>query len=242
MYKYTLYCSFALRLHYVQNSPLVLEKLVGLLWNTNVQMYRNALALLFVLVQFLDQGFDLLDDTVRDIAVQNGEKPYKKVVLLLKSGDLDSQINALTLINVMLNHAPTSFKKRRLIDELEEAGLLTILNNETSIEDHTYLKQLHVLREITGLEINPGQLELMILRSKLKECYEDMAKQQRELHEYYRHEGLVKILKEELLRYRHIVCEAQEAGILIRADAPLGRYHPLGRDLGDQSFGRVVYK
>ena len=93
----------------------------------NINVCRNALALVFVVCEFLDDGFELVDRAAHQIAEKIKSEPYKEVVLLLGSGDLDVQTNTLTLLNVLLKKSGDKRTRKRLILQLEQVGVFDIL-------------------------------------------------------------------------------------------------------------------
>ena len=54
-------------------------------------------------------------------------KPYEQLMPLLASGDLDAQINSLTLINVLLGKATDNFTKKQLVVGLVNVGITDVL-------------------------------------------------------------------------------------------------------------------
>ena len=84
-------------------------------------------ALLFVACDLAEEygkdGFELLNEAAKYVASIKHMIPYTNVIQLLSCGDLDTQINALTLVNVLLSKAPSRRKQARLLQKLDAAGL-----------------------------------------------------------------------------------------------------------------------
>jgi len=184
------------------------------------------MALTFVIAQFMDEGYSFVHRAIKKISRGRDQKPYQHVVDLLLSGDLDVKVNSLTLINVLLRKTPNKRKLKKLVSRLEEVSLFAALEKQESIGDPDFLTQLEIFREISGADIAPTRVELNILRSKLNDRTMELERLERKLHDYKRHQGLVDILRQELLRYRKAVVEAYELGVLVNGYAPTARYKP----------------
>ena len=97
-----------------------------------------------------DRGYQLVHRAAKETAKMRGKKAYEEVIALLNSGDLDSKINCLTLLNVLLKKAPNSKKRKKLIKRWEEVGLFNLLELQNEIQHPDYAVQLQALRVSVG--------------------------------------------------------------------------------------------
>jgi len=212
-------------LEYIKTTPGVLERLISLIYvPNNVSVPRHAAALTFVFTQFVEDGFQIVHTAITRISEENRQKPYQQVVQLLASGDLDTKCNVMTLINVLLKKAPNNRRLKKLLNNLEDAGLFAALERQESVSDPIFLTQLELFRETSGANIAPTQIELSILRYKLQELSEEYDEAKRAVHDFERQQALVAILREELLRYKKALIDSFDQGLLVNAYAPTARF------------------
>jgi len=68
-----------------------------------------------------------VNSVAQHYAEAHSSYPYAGIVVLLDSGDLDVQTNALTFINVLLQKAPDPRQRKQLVLNLEHVGVFDIL-------------------------------------------------------------------------------------------------------------------
>ena len=89
----------------------------------NVTAPREALALIFVICEYIADGFETVNEAALRAAEKHVMRPYEHLISLLASGDLDVQINSLTLINVLLSKAPDKTTRRHLVHSVRVATI-----------------------------------------------------------------------------------------------------------------------
>lgn len=161
-------------LEYMKSNPELMEGLLNLTYELkNITAARQALALMFVVCDFVDDGFDLVHKAAKRTArnkrvkpyAQVGERPRRKrsaasestgppllqIIRLLASGDLDAQINSLTLVNVLLRKAPDKAMRKKLVLMLDAVGLCDVLEQQQDRIGHAdYVTQVELFQTLSG--------------------------------------------------------------------------------------------
>lgn len=132
--------TFVAGMESVSTSPTVVGELYNLTdpdssEKRQATIYKNALEILIVLCNYLENGFALVHSAAKKLARQKNsankggalEKPYKNFVGLLKCGDMDVMINTLTLMNLMLSKAPSDLSGKKLLFRWKTLGINEIL-------------------------------------------------------------------------------------------------------------------
>ena len=141
--------TYANGLETVLGTPGLIQELFCLLdKSSSISVNRTACELLFVACDLASEygrdGYEVLSDAAKYVASASHIAPYSNVIELLSCGDLDTQINALTLLNVLLAKCPTRRKQARLLQRLDAAGMLRTLSelSEIGIHDVTWNRQV----------------------------------------------------------------------------------------------------
>lgn len=113
-------------LHNFLESPELIDKLFYLLdENHVVATSRQAIELLFVLCNY--EGWSLVHKAAKFTARLKDDAPYRSVLRMFSSGDLDTQLNALTLLTSLMDNAPSRDKLKKLVLCWRDLGLDNIL-------------------------------------------------------------------------------------------------------------------
>eukprot|EP00727_Mastigamoeba_balamuthi_P003200 m51a1_g12878 hypothetical protein (1021) ;mRNA; f:175-3237 len=123
------------------------ERLVALIHPCTLSnVRRQAVELLFVMCNF--GGFEHVHRASKNVARSRGEEPYASVLALLESGDVDEQINALTLLNALLENALGGSQQRKLYQQWRSLGVEEALKRqEGSISSPDWAVQLARFRD-----------------------------------------------------------------------------------------------
>jgi hypothetical protein len=198
----------------VMGTPHLVKELFTLIDSPVVGVCRTALELLFVMCGYAkENGFTSVHRAAKATATGAGKEPYANVIALLAAGqDLETMVNAFTLLNVLLMTCPES-KAEKLFRRWERLNLNDKLRTLTEIQHQQFQVQLEIYEETTGVNLRTraSRLEAQCRQLKAK------------LREYEQQQALVVLLREELRRIQHFVSEAWNDGTLI-SSAPMKRY------------------
>ncbi|KAM9946402.1 hypothetical protein ACTFIT_004709 [Dictyostelium discoideum] len=200
----------------ITKTPHLVKQLFSLVDSNVVGVCRGALELLFVLCDFRkEEGFKSVHLAAKGTAVAQGKKPYLNVIKLLDSGDLETKINAFTLLNVLLSNCPTDEKVGKLCKKWGELGLDDKLRSLTSIQQQEFQIQLEIYEETSGVNLRTKASRLEAICNRLKS----------KLTEYEAQQPLIAILKEELKLAQQLIKEASTDRVFLSS-------HPMQRYLG----------
>ena len=101
------------------NSPDILKFLYGLIYSNTLSVCRQSLELLCAACTFDEKAGIKIYDAAKSLGEERGEVPFQFLVELVSSGDLDTQINSLTLINTLLQTAGEE-QRKEMQEHLEE--------------------------------------------------------------------------------------------------------------------------
>eukprot|EP00211_Chloroparvula_japonica_P001162 CAMPEP_0119127654 /NCGR_PEP_ID=MMETSP1310-20130426/6119_1 /TAXON_ID=464262 /ORGANISM="Genus nov. species nov., Strain RCC2339" /LENGTH=559 /DNA_ID=CAMNT_0007117931 /DNA_START=52 /DNA_END=1728 /DNA_ORIENTATION=- len=178
---------------------------------------RQAIELLFVLCNY--GGFQLVHKAAKFTAGMLEIEPYSNVIALLNGGDFDTQLNALTLLNSLLDNAPSASKVKKLIKQWCRLGVKTVLYKQSHITDTAFVAQ----RARFEAHLESGGASIQGPKN-----FQEM---QQLLMQYEQQQPLIKIMQAELFYYRQVILEAEESGANINLRAPVFRAEELGIDL-----------
>ncbi|KAK5578112.1 hypothetical protein RB653_003065 [Dictyostelium firmibasis] len=200
----------------ITKTPHLVKQLFNLVDSNVVGVCRGALELLFVLCDFRkEEGFKSVHLAAKGTAVAQGKKPYLNVIKLLDSGDLETKINAFTLLNVLLSNCPSDEKVGKLCKKWGELGLHDKLRSLTSIQQQEFQIQLEIYEETSGVNLRTKASRLEAICNRLKA----------KLIEYEAQQPLISILKEELKLAQQLIKEASTDRVFLSS-------HPMQRYLG----------
>ena len=171
---------------------------------------RQAIELLFVLCNY--GGFRLVHKAAKFSARMMDIEPYANVISLLDGGDFGTQLNALTLLNSLLDNAPDEAKEKKMLKQWNRLGVKTVLLRQTNINDPAFVSQK--TRFEAHLEAGGSALSGPKNFQEMQEL----------LYQYEQQQPLVKILQAELLFYRQVLSEAQASGAYVSSRAPVMRF------------------
>lgn len=217
-------------LAYMTEQPSTVQTLFELMYSKNVNVVKQAVALVFVVCEFSEDGFFVVNQAIKSNAVERNKQPYEDLVLLLDNGLLDVKVNTLTLINILLQKAPEKEHLKKLLKRLDEAGIYAMLERQDGITDPDYLWQLDTFRRTTTEIVPVNNVELSVIRSKMEELHTEIEEKEMELETFKRREVQVALLKKELLRLRSIATRAHYSGHLIQSYSPFQRADASGAE------------
>ena len=177
------------------------------------QVCRQAMELLFAVCNF--DGFELVHTGAKNSARARGQKVYASVVELLASGDIETQVNALTLINSLLDNAPEK-KQTKLLAMFKSYGIDDVLRGQTKIQQNEFRAQLAFWEsncaKIYVPDVGPGgtvrsykQLEALVRK-------------------FEQQQPMIRLLVQQLLHYQSAVQQAANTGSFINYRGTLVRY------------------
>ena len=112
------------------NSQENLKYLYSLVHSNTLSVCRQTLELLISACTFDEKAGIKIYDAAKSIANEKDEVPFQFLVKLVSSGDLDTQVNSLTLINTLLQTAAEEQRKEMqdyLEDQLSLRDILKVL-------------------------------------------------------------------------------------------------------------------
>eukprot|EP01132_Coremiostelium_polycephalum_P004937 gene4937-6154_t len=200
----------------ISKTPHLIKQLFSLVESSVTGVCRGSLELLFVMCSFRkDDGFVSIHQAAKSTAQAQGKTPYSNIVKLLDSGDLETKINAFTLLNVLLNTCPKNEKVDKLVKKWGELGLHDKLRSLTDIQHKEFQIQLEIYEDISGIN----------LRTKASRLEEICKRLKAKIIEYECQQPLITILKEELKLSQQLIREASTDRIFLNS-------HPMQRYLG----------
>ncbi|KYQ90479.1 actin binding protein [Tieghemostelium lacteum] len=200
----------------ITKTPLLIKQLFSLVDSSVVGVCRGALELLFVLCDFRkEEGFKSIHIAAKSIAQSQSKQAYQNIIKLLDSGDLETKINAFTLINVLLGTCPSNEKVTKLVKKFGDMGLHEKLRELTDIAQHEFQIQLEIYESTSGVNLRTKASRLEAIAKRLKA----------KVTEYEAQQPLITILKEELKLSQQLIREASTDRIFLNS-------HPMQRYLG----------
>eukprot|EP01133_Synstelium_polycarpum_P007633 gene7633-8929_t len=195
-------------------TPALIKQLFSLVDSSVVGVQRGALELLFVLCNFRrEEGFNSIHHAAKSTARASNKKPYANIIRLLDSGDLETKINAFTLLNVMLDTCPAPEKIDKLVRAWGDQGLHDKLRTLTDIQHGAFQIQLELYEDLANVK----------LRTKASRLEEICKRLKARLTEFELQQPLVAILKEELKLSQVLIRDAAQDKIFINS-RPMQRY------------------
>eukprot|EP00004_Rigifila_ramosa_P028834 TRINITY_DN993_c0_g1_i1.p1 TRINITY_DN993_c0_g1~~TRINITY_DN993_c0_g1_i1.p1 ORF type:complete len:956 (-),score=265.30 TRINITY_DN993_c0_g1_i1:45-2483(-) len=132
------------------STPDLVERLFSLVSSSsNTLVSRVSVELLFVVCAYdateetnKGRGFTLVHNAAKFTAKSAGQEPYENVVSLFESsGDLDTQINAITLLNILIRKSPTPKKKSKILLRLQNLNFQAIIQKKQASATDGLLKE-----------------------------------------------------------------------------------------------------
>ncbi|KAH3764628.1 actin binding protein [Pelomyxa schiedti] len=200
----------------MENPPFV-EMLFTLVDSqTMAPVCRQATELLLVLCSF--DGFSLVHKAAKETAKKRGKDKYSNLIALLASGDIETQVNALTLFNSLLDNAPAE-KQLKLLNHFKKLGIDGILRKQSRIVHPSFKTQLAMF------EVNSTQLLLSTEKgSRGKRTYKEL---EAALEKYEEQQPLVYLLKHELMFCKNSLQQISDSGTIVNIRAPMSRHDTL---------------
>eukprot|EP00727_Mastigamoeba_balamuthi_P010431 m51a1_g601 hypothetical protein (1062) ;mRNA; r:75000-78578 len=193
--------------------PDFVERLMALVDpSTLASVCRQAMELLFVICNF--DGFTLVHKAAKNTARAKGKEPYDAVVQLLGSGDIETQVNALTLINSLLDNCPPE-KQAKLLSMWRRLEIDAALKKQSRIQHASFKTQLAMYEMNAGLIYVPTDKA-----GRAKRTYKDL---EQELLKYEEQQPLIRVLMQEVMYYQNAIKVAIENGSYINYRGPLVR-------------------
>eukprot|EP00002_Diphylleia_rotans_P021981 TRINITY_DN4293_c0_g1_i1.p1 TRINITY_DN4293_c0_g1~~TRINITY_DN4293_c0_g1_i1.p1 ORF type:complete len:1072 (-),score=269.95 TRINITY_DN4293_c0_g1_i1:143-3358(-) len=208
------------------------EKLLPLLESKTTSVTRQALELLIVICD--NCGFKLIHDAIKCTARYAGLEPYESFISLLGSGDLDTKVNCLTLMNALLHRAPNRQKATKLQRRWEKLGLLGRLRQNNDIKANEYLAQLALFKDNTNIDLSE---EAAVKESVAAEALANISPF---LSEYEAQQPRVLLLREELHRMHSTFYEAVSHGGYLNVFGPAQRYDKTTNILSQEPLDHPV--
>ncbi|EFA80057.1 actin binding protein [Heterostelium album PN500] len=199
----------------ITKTPALIKQLFSLIDSPVVGVCRGSLELLFVLCSFRgEEGFQSVHLAAKSTAQTANSKPYANLVRLLDAGDLETKINAFTLLNVLLDTCPEE-KNEKLVKKWGDLGLHDKLRSLVEIQHKEFQIQLELYEDNAGIK----------LRTKASRLEEICKRLKARLNDYEAQQPLIAILKEELKLNQHLIKEASNDRLFLNS-------HPVQRFLG----------
>ncbi|GAM17940.1 hypothetical protein SAMD00019534_011150 [Acytostelium subglobosum LB1] len=202
----------------VMSRPQLIDRLYSLLTSTVLaSVCRQAIELLFVVCNF--DGFSLVHRAAKNYSVETSTTPYSNLITMLQSGDLETQLNTLTLFNCLLENAPNPRKVEKLLTRWKSLGIVKILKSQEHFTHSDFKTQLARFQSMAGITFEVGG-------RKRPELTRGMSQQDMEmtLLQYQEQQPLVRLLSHELKFLRNAIKSAIENGSYINYRAPTERY------------------
>ena len=183
---------------------------------SSITVPRNALALLIVLTatasDFGLNGFELITRAAVTAAERSPNSvPYKCLVDFIRPGDVETNINALMLINTILALSPSEEARAELVEIFESFGASRELSAQAeSVRFKSWRIQSERYQDLSGVPVFPKMVRLM---NRVKDA-------ETALEEFKKREPLVRVLHHRLNRAQTIVQEAISSSSL----DPLARF------------------
>jgi len=171
----------------------------------NLTVQRNTLELLFIFCNYTTSAFALINNAAFHKANESNKPPYEDLISLLTSGDLDTQMNTLTLLNSLLNTATPPEIAKDLLGLWKNQG---IANRVQALADNPNPKikaQVQVFQHLSGIVFVEADARYAVRVLQLEEALKGFQEQQ----------PLVKILRAEFVKARLLLQEAAEQGFLV---------------------------
>ena len=188
------------------------------------QICRQALELLFVICNF--DGFQVVHKAAKNNAKAKGKNAYSNVIELIDSKDIETQANALTLINMVFEAAPES-KKLKLLTHWKSLGIEAAIARQKDIKDPNFIAQYHLWHSnyssvfaASGKKGSGGGGEAKAGTRPYKELEALVEK-------YEAQQPLVRMLAQELFYYQTTINNAMQNGAFINPHAPFVRHENL---------------
>ncbi|EGG17364.1 actin binding protein [Cavenderia fasciculata] len=201
----------------VMSRPQLIDRLYSLTASTVLaSVCRQSLELLFVVCNF--DGYSLVHRAAKNAAVADQSLPYQSLISLLTSGDMETQLNTLTLLNCLLENAPNPRKVRKLLSGWKALGIVKILKAQDHVTHSDFKTQLARFQTMAGIGLDGNRRRNELTRQHSQQDLEMIL-----LH-YQEQQPLIKLLSNELRFLRNAVKSAIENGSYINYRAPTERY------------------
>eukprot|EP01105_Mastigella_eilhardi_P019924 TRINITY_DN4711_c0_g1_i1.p1 TRINITY_DN4711_c0_g1~~TRINITY_DN4711_c0_g1_i1.p1 ORF type:complete len:1114 (-),score=336.68 TRINITY_DN4711_c0_g1_i1:49-3315(-) len=186
----------------IAENPAFIEVLMNLVDHRTVApVCRQAIELLFVICNF--DGFALIHKAAKSTAKAKGKEPYSDVVAALSSGDIETQVNALILVNSLLDNCPPA-KLLDMLSSFKKLGIDNVLKEQKQIVHPTFKTQLDIFEKTCARAAAAAE--------KPKRAYKEL---EHMLQKYEEQQPLVVFLKQELFNYQSAVESSVKSGSFI---------------------------
>lgn len=179
------------------------------------QITRQSLELLFVICNF--DGFEVVHKAAKNNAKAKGKEPYGNVIELLSSNDIETQTNALTLINIVFDTAPES-KKLKLLTQWKKLGIDAAISRQKDIKDTNFVAQYHLWHS------NASSVEMPTKKPGAKGGSRTYKELEALVEKYEAQQPLVRKLAQELFYYQTTINNAIQNGALVNVHSPFARH------------------
>ncbi|KYQ91493.1 actin binding protein [Tieghemostelium lacteum] len=202
----------------VMSRPQLIDKLYSLVSGSTVlpSVQRQAIELLFVVCNF--DGFQLVHRAAKNYAIETTTLAYSNIVNLLASGDMETQLNTLTLFNCLLDNAPNPRKAEKLLSRWKALGIIKILKSQEHVTHSDFKTQLARFQAYCGLGSDSNGRKRALTHQVSSQELE------MQLLHYREQQPLISLLCNELKFLRNAIKSAIENGSYINYRAPTERY------------------
>ncbi|EGC30227.1 hypothetical protein DICPUDRAFT_50865 [Dictyostelium purpureum] len=202
----------------VMGRPHLIDRLYALVCTSGIlpSVCRQALELLFCVCNF--DGFNLVHRASKNYALETGTPPYSILIALLASGDMETQLNTLTLFNCLLDNAPNPRKNEKLLSRWQTLGIVKILKSQEHVTHSDFRTQIARFQTNSGFGIDGCGRKRTLTRQLSNQELEY------QLHQFREQQPLVHLLTMELKFLRNAIKSAIENGSYINYRAPTERY------------------
>ncbi|KAL6070862.1 hypothetical protein QOT17_006614 [Balamuthia mandrillaris] len=139
----------------------LVAQLFSLVDSNVVAVARQALELIFVLCSYGTNGWKHIHRAAKLFAKKKGCAAYENLVELLKSGDLDTQLNAITFFNSILDACPPQ-RQEKLLLLWREIDIEPTLRMEVAVSQNEAFKRQVKHFEQTVLSLFPTSKPIVV--------------------------------------------------------------------------------
>ncbi|KAM9975785.1 hypothetical protein ACTFIW_013175 [Dictyostelium discoideum] len=202
----------------VMSRPQLIDKLYSLVCSVGVlpSVCRQAIELLFCVCNF--DGFQLVHRSAKNHAQETSTPAYSNLITLLSSGDMETQLNTLTLFNCLLDNAPNPRKSEKLLSRWQQLGIIKILKSQEHVTHSDFRTQIARFQANSGFGIDGSGRKRTLTRQLSTQELEF------QLHQFREQQPLISLLTSELKFLRNAIKSAIENGSYINYRAPTERY------------------
>ena len=144
--------------------------------NSKLTVQREVLSLLFVITDTGPKtGYKQVNKAAKEWARHARTLPYQIIVTLIQSPDPQTRINALALLNVLLQVQKHKIKRAKLCERLMQVNVIdsiALVLEKEGDNDKDFERQASFFQEFTGVVIEGSDYEVEVYRKRLEDMTE----------------------------------------------------------------------